>query len=65
MTPDAHGYHPCVRCRVLRPRAELVTITERLADAEVTTHRCADDAVCTRLADVGQGKLDADTGGAL
>jgi len=33
------------------------------ADDEVTLRRCLDTAVCSRLADVGTGTLDADTGG--
>lgn len=57
MTPDAHGYHECYRCRVLRPRAEL---TERVPGTPL--YHCTDDAVCSRLADVGAGRLDADTG---
>lgn len=63
MTPDAHGYFPCFRCGVLRPRAEL-----RSDDGEKTgtpIYACTDAAVCTRLADLGTGTLDADTGGAL
>lgn len=63
MTPDAHGYYPCVRCRVLRPRAELLTDHGEKTGLEL--YRCADDAVCTRLAGAGQGRLDADTGAIL
>lgn len=63
MTPDALGYFPCCRCGVLRPLAEM-----RSDDGEKTgtpIYVCADEAVCSRLAGVGKGALDADTGGAL
>lgn len=63
MTPDAHGYVRCARCRVWRPLPATTERVERYADVEVTLRQCSDDAVCTRLAG-GKGTLDADTGGA-
>lgn len=62
MTPDAHGYLRCSRCRCWRPATTLTPHVERYADVEVTLHHCTDTAVCSRLADVGAGRLDADTG---
>ena len=60
MTPDALGYVRCARCGVWRPVSETVEFTARLADLPVTVRRCADDAVCSRLASVGRGELDAE-----
>lgn len=51
MTPDHYGYHPCVRCGVQRPVAELIS-----DDGEKTgsaLYACADSALCSRLAGVG------------
>lgn len=62
MTPDAHGYVRCHRCRVWRPLPATTEHIERYADDEVTLRRCTDAAVCSKLADVGAGTLDADTG---
>lgn len=53
MTPDAHGYLRCSRCRCWRPATTLTPHVERYADVEVTLHHCTDAAVCSRLADVG------------
>lgn len=63
MTPDAHGYVRCHRCRVWRPLPATTEHVECYADVEVTLRQCTDAAVCTRLADLGTGTLDADTGG--
>lgn len=67
MTPDAHGYVKCDRCHVWRPSAETVETFERLFTRrfreELSMRRCADEAVCSKLANLGTGTLDADTGG--
>lgn len=66
MTPDAHGYVKCDRCHVWRPHAETVETFEHLFtrhyQEEISMRRCTDAAVCSKLADVGAGTLDADTG---
>lgn len=60
MTPDALGCVRCARCGVWRPVTATLESTERLADLPVTVRQCADDAVCSRLASVGRGELDAE-----
>ena len=52
---NRHGYAKCVRCGCLRPKQALLwfaTLNNPFGG------RCADDAVCTRLAGVGKGELD-------
>lgn len=64
MTPAQHGYLQCVRCGVWH-RPENVVETSWIClpgDQVAYGHQCKDDAFCSRTADVGQGKLDADEG---
>ena len=51
MTPAVYGYHPCVRCGVQRPVAELISDDGEKTGA--TLYACADSALCSRLAGVG------------
>lgn len=50
MTPAAYGYHPCVRCRCLRPASALTTDGGEQSGTPV--YACTDSAVCSRLAGV-------------
>ena len=54
MTPAELGYVKCARCGCWRPVAETV----EAGAMEVQKHRCADAAVCSRLANVGKGELE-------
>jgi hypothetical protein len=54
MTPDQMGYVKCVRCRVWRRETE----TRGVTTGEASGHVCTDDAVCSRLAEVGKGTLE-------
>ena len=51
MTPAVYGYHPCVRCRCLRPASALTTDGGEQSGTPV--YACTDSAVCSRLAGVG------------
>jgi hypothetical protein len=64
MTPTDHGYVKCTRCGCWRP-AHLLRVV--LTDGHLPmTDVCKDDAVCSRLAGVGDAKIDVrgDAGGA-
>lgn len=64
MTPADHGYRQCVRCGAWRMpgttrEVDWVCLP---GDQVARGDQCTDDEVCSRLAGVGAGKLDADEG---
>lgn len=58
--PARHGYAKCVRCGCWRRESELHPL--HWGDgtpAEGDVRACRDSAVCSRLAGVGDGRIDA------
>lgn len=58
MTPADHGFKKCSRCDCWRPPSEVVVIDNTIDGARVKATVCTDDAVCSRLAEVGKGELE-------
>lgn len=61
--PESFGFMLCRRCLCLR-RADGVRQVGEVVVRGITSvwWECIDPAVCSRLAGVGDGSLDADTG---
>jgi len=57
--PQRHGYRRCVRGGHWRRAEGLDAVPGASGELE---WRCTSDEVCGRLAGVGEGRLDADTG---
>lgn len=64
MSPEQQGFVKCVRCGCWRRQDGVRAIEWVSLPGDVVTqgHQCSNDAVCGRLAGVGQGRLDADVG---
>lgn len=65
--PRRFGFIMCLRCRCWRRPDGLRVVVDREVARDdgvsrVEHHECADTALCSRLAGVGLGTLDADTG---
>lgn len=61
MSPGEQGWAKCVRCGTWRRISETVEVSwvSLPGDQVAHGHQCCDDGVCSRMAGIGRGELDA------